>query len=548
MRKTITLLLLLLVCASSIATALDSHVVMIRGVGAEQSFNSIGSWDRAVTIKESEHAKYFEFAIWEELSAIHFYEFPKEYDVVWAINNLSLEDQVAYRESFLIFKSSLPLSHTGELESELWPQRVSLSKLTKNLILKFIEEIASRFPDSEYAFIYQGHGAPGGDLLMNPSDGSGLISPQDTYEMLRAWTDIIGKNLLFIDFGGPCSKGGFSDLATICPYTNYFIASDHPNGGYEADFFDQEKQEASDPDSQWHNIFSESESTIEALEKRIYLHRLRYLDARNNLTEKTHMQANYLYSCSAFNEFAPLYVEAAKSTGRSLYESMSEFSTPYNDRPPYLYDLRESVLALGDPTLTSMYDQIIVAEATNRDFFNWEAGYSGIITPNSLSSYGDDNLDFEKKLPITAKELPKLETGDIDGEPIEVSIYGGVSIDDRKTYTNTLKSGDVVNITTIIEPDDTHLSEDIEIIVAVIDTQKNTIILLTPDGLTQYDDGGGIPYFLSKKAAPRMVVQILDDIQIGDVEPTEYDLRVGYRLKGKQNIYFNLEPILFLVE
>ena len=311
------------------------------------------------------------------------------------------------------------------------------------------------------------------------------------------------------------------------------------------DTFDNENEDLFNTDSQWHNIFSESNSIIEALEKRIYLHRLKYLGAKNNLTEKMHMQANYLYSCSAFNEFAPLYVEAAKSRGRSIYESMSVFSKPYSDVGPPIYDLRESVLALGNPSLTSIHDQIIVAEATNRDFFNWEAGYSGIITPNPLSMYGDDNLDFEKKLPITAKELPKLETGDVDGDPREISIYGGVSIDDRKTYTNTLKSGDVVNITTIIEPDETHLGKDIEIIVAVIDTKKNTIILLTPDGLTQYDGGSGIPHFLSKKAVPRTVVQILDDIKLGEMESAGYDLRVGYRLKGKQNLYFNLEPILF---
>ena len=99
---------------------------MVRGVQISPSdgasFSSFMMWDYAVKENESEYAKYFEFAFYDEFSAIHFYEFTNEYDPVWAVNNLSKAERIDYRESFLMFKASLDLDFEGEFESELWPQ------------------------------------------------------------------------------------------------------------------------------------------------------------------------------------------------------------------------------------------------------------------------------------------------------------------------------------------------------------------------------------------------------------------------------------------
>lgn len=65
--------------------------------------------------------------------------------------------------------------------------------------------------------------------------------------------------------GGPCNKGGFSDLATFCPFTDYYIASDLPNGGYQDDNWTYEKYLATDIDTQWHTIFENSDSMLDAL-------------------------------------------------------------------------------------------------------------------------------------------------------------------------------------------------------------------------------------------------------------------------------------------
>ena len=35
------------------------------------------AWDRAVTIKHSDRATYFEVTIWEEIGAVHFLRIPK---------------------------------------------------------------------------------------------------------------------------------------------------------------------------------------------------------------------------------------------------------------------------------------------------------------------------------------------------------------------------------------------------------------------------------------------------------------------------------------
>lgn len=119
------LLVCFLFAASGVVNALENHVIMVRGVQISpsdgQSFSSFLTWDYAVKEKESEYAKYFEFALYDDISAIHFYEFTNDYEPVWALNNLSKSEQIDYRESFLMFKASLDLDIEGEFESELWP-------------------------------------------------------------------------------------------------------------------------------------------------------------------------------------------------------------------------------------------------------------------------------------------------------------------------------------------------------------------------------------------------------------------------------------------
>ncbi len=54
-----------------------------------------------------------------------------------------------------------------------------------------------------------------------------------------------------------------------------------------------------------------------------------------DLTARNHKQANYLYSCPAFNTFAPAYIGAVKSLGLDLYQAASPSLVPQNKYIPY---------------------------------------------------------------------------------------------------------------------------------------------------------------------------------------------------------------------
>jgi hypothetical protein len=49
-------------------------------------------------------------------------------------------------------------------------------------------------------------------------------------------------------------------------------------------------------------------------------------------------------------------------------------------------------------------------------------------------------------------------------------------------------------------------------------------------------------------AAPRVLVEILDEFSLSRAEAGSYAVHVGYQLQGAANLYFNAEPIWFDVE
>ena len=386
--------------ATSIVEALDAHVVMVRAVSVPDEwtpFQKTGGWDRAVTIKESEFAKYYEIVIWEGIKAIHLYAFTDYYNEDNNPNRDPYWNNWEYRETFLVEKvENIPDGGTPE-------ENGARSLYLKNAIVGFVETIAEKHPLSEYSFTYNGHGAPGGASFELQ------ISPQHTYDLFRSWKNLIGKNLAFVDMGGPCNKGGFSDLATFCPFTDYYIASDLPNGGYQDDNWTYEKYLATDIDTQWHTIFENSDSMLDALKKRIDLKRQSYLDAINNMTENKIEQANYLYSCPAFNTFSPLYLRQVEESFDPAGDRASIFSSLYYGEDGnsgalpenFNWDLRQSVVASGNQELLEALENVIVYQADNRDFFEWEVNASGLATPNSLFRYGDAiDLDLNNGLPV----------------------------------------------------------------------------------------------------------------------------------------------------
>lgn len=550
--------------------ALDSHFVMVRGVYVTPDWVKFDSgdiaWDRAVTIKHSDRATYFEIAIWEEIDAVHFYEFPNDYEdnmlleipgrekynlvpnytrcnlpsnenPYWdtspkipdaAVTECKLElakDLTDYRESFAVLKvADMPEKS----------DRADRSRFLKQAIIQFLKIIVPRFPSSEYSLTYNGHGGPGGALF------EGILSPQHSYDVLKTWRYLIGKNLAFIDMGGPCNKAGFSDLSTFCPFTNYYIASDLPNGGYDLDDWSIEKFLATDEDTQWHNIFSTSQTLLEAMRKRIDLKRQRYLYSVNDMTSNKTEQANYLFSCAAFNLFSPQYAQAVKEAAGSFYGTLSNLTLGDNGH----YDLMESVEATGNGSLIEALNQVKVYQADNRDFFEWEEKRNGISTPNFQSSYGSAvNLDFSKALPVIPIDRPRLITSNTSNTESTVAISGGVTKDGGLTYSNLVFPGDTISIRPVIEPDKKHLGKLLEIIV-ILENKANELFLLTNNSVIPYTLNDPISPFSQVIGTPRLFVPILDEYKYTGGGPNAYDIYVGYRLADKTDeIFYSLEPI-----
>lgn len=575
-----------------ILLALDSHFVMVRGVYVTPEWmkfdSGLSGWDRAASIKKSDRATYLDVAIWEEIGAIHFYEFPNEYldnmlmgrhsekydllpnwyacdiplstDSYWDRSNESIleatvlaarklglpdtstideieneceawvaRDLTDYRESFAILKVANMPSKSA---------RTDRSVFLKQAIIKFLKIVVPRFPNSEYSLTYSGHGGPGGALF------EGILSPQHSYDVLKTWRYLIGKNLAFIDMGGPCNKAGFSDLSIFCPFANYYIASDLPNGGYSFDDWTVEQYVSTDADTQWHNIFSTSNSLLEAMKKRIDLKRQRYLYAVNDMTTNKTEQANYLFSCAAFNLFSPKYAQAVKEAAGSFYGTLSNSKLGDNGH----YDLMESVEATGNGSLIEALNQVRIYQADNRDFFEWEGKRNGISTPNFQSGYGDTiNLDFSETLPAIPTDRPKLSTSNASNSESTVSISGGITKDGGLSYNNSVFPGDTISMRPIIEPAIDHLGKLLEIIV-ILENKAGEFFLLANGSVIPYSLGDSILSFTKVIGARRVFVPILDDYTYDGGNPDDYDIYIGYRLADKADeISYNIEPIKMLL-
>ena len=169
------------------------------------------------------------------------------------------------------------------------------------------------------------------------------------------------------------------------------------------------------------------------------------------------------------------------------------------------------------------------------------------LPPTSTMPMAQTISIFQLQLPLTPSVLPQLAVGDLESQTAEILISGGVSSDDRKSYKNEFEVGERINITALIEPNIEHVGEQIDVIVAIISAKQGVTLLLTPSGLITYGGEAKIPSYFSKLAAPRVLVEILDEFSLSRAEAGSYDLRVGYQVKGQSNVYYNSEPISFTV-
>ena len=306
-----------------------------------------GGWPAAAEPKESAALKYFEAAIWDETASVHLYEFDNDFDVWHDAGTDSA--RIAYREQYVVRK------HTG-----MPSDRIARQGFVKSAFMDFARYIAEQFPDSDHHLLYSGHGGPGGQLF------AGHLTPEGSAEFLGTWRELLGRRLGVIDMGGPCNKGGLSDLENFCSHARYYIASDLPNGGYTMDDWTPEKWDEVKVERQYHALFQSNGTLEEALKARIDLKRQRYEYSRQDMIANRVEQANYLYSCTnmmaELGWNAQLFVEQAGGRygyGRDLWKYLTD-----NDAPKPLLE---------------MFDRTIIHQADNRDFFAWEEVANGIM-------------------------------------------------------------------------------------------------------------------------------------------------------------------------
>ena len=342
-----------------------NHNVILRVVRATPEWASFAleGWSGAALHKKSEVLEFYEAAIWEEVSAVHFYRFPNNY---LANSGGSDEERIAYREQFLIRKYvDMPDAYNEERSAFL-----------KAAFTDIVSHLVSQHPSSDHHLMYSGHGGPGGRLF------AALMYPDHANEFLNFWSTSLGRKLGVIDMGGPCNKGGFSDLENFCESTRYYIASDMSNGGYVADDENVGKYFETYPETQYHRLFRNGESLKDALRGRIDLRRKQYEYSRNNMITNQVQQANYLYSCAAFQEFSPAFKSFLGSAGVRYR---------YNSDDLYKYMIDNGAAA----ALVEQFNKVIVHRADNRDFFEWSEVRNGMLIPGPIE-LGGEGVDGDR--------------------------------------------------------------------------------------------------------------------------------------------------------
>ncbi len=396
-------------------TALENHHVMLRVVRVTPDwmpFASTDGWTQAVSVKESDVLKYYEAAIWEETSSVHLYAFSNSYDAGYGLRGgVTDEQKIAHREQFLIRKyTDMPAAWTEDR-----------SVFLKSAFADIASYLVNQHPDSEHHLMYSGHGGPGGKLF------AAQLYEKHANEFLKSWTQALGRPLGVIDMGGPCTKGGFPDLDNFSDYATYYVASDLPNGGYTMDDWTSRKHDETNPENQYHNLFSTNESLEDALRGRIDLKRKRYEYSRENMITNEVAQANYLYLCATFRTFSTDF--------KTFLGSATASYSMQDDLYQYMIDNGAS------STLIAQFNSVIVHKADNKDFFAWSEDRNGIRMPRTEPG---DTPSVSTVTPLSER-TPQVR----DAIGTEARLAGFYSLALGRKNITSLKAGDFDGLTSL---------------------------------------------------------------------------------------------------
>lgn len=381
MNKINRLIFFILLNLTHFSYANEVENIMVRVVSVTPDWMTYSSgadaFFSAAPLKESESLKFYDIAIWEDNNSIQLYMVTNDYYENRPSHNADAEEQVNYRESFAIARVDGFPAKTGSLENIR-----ERSEFLKNVMKNFASILVNLHPDASHHLTYSGHGIYGGSLFAL------TLMPKHVIDFLSHWTNSLGRKLGVIDFGGPCDKGSFSDLETFSSYADYYIASDLPNGGYTFNNFTIEKYDETNTDLQYHRLFKEHINLVDALKERIDLTRIRYEYSNIDMIQNKVEQGNYLYSCEAFLTFSTAFKAHMLENNIYFYNKI---------------DIYDFLLTQNNDSLLELYNKVIIHQADNRDFFDWEISANGMLSPQRI--YETTNLTLNMVEPFV--ELPE---------------------------------------------------------------------------------------------------------------------------------------------
>ena len=411
-----------------------NHNVMLKVGYAERerlSFASLVS-TLEISVRENEFFKFYEVIIWEETASVHFYEFPNDFNprYGWVIDsvdrdgfplgmsrndNISTRQIIAYREGFLIRKyPDMPDAINGERSTFL-----------KLAFMDIASILVERHPGSEHHLKFNGHGSPGGRLFQ------GYLEANDANQFLESWSNSLDRPLGAIDMGGPCNKGSFADLDNYCSSTRYYIASDLLNGGYAMDEFTWAKYDEVRPLRQYHNLFSDNENLEGALKARIDLKRKDYEYSRENMIADGVAQANYLYSCEAFQRFSTDFESFLLNTGVDYRFYDDLYTYMVNNNAP--------------SSLLEQFNDVIEYRVDNKDFFVWSENRNGMLMPDpGLLQRLEESRPRPFALKFISGDGQRGVSGNALDQPLIVEVldqFGNLLPDAAVTFTVTAGEG-----------------------------------------------------------------------------------------------------------
>lgn len=338
-------------CNLSFATDYDKELTLLNVVKTWHGEDET-SWERHISIKETNNYVVYEAAIWDDYVCL--YKFGTEFD------SFKLDGQ-DYRDQFLVSRYEISGGRDSVEGSK------DIAEAFKDIFRIMIEES----PAKHYGIKCTGHGSGEGYMFTS------TMKPNDVQEFLTYAKDLLGRNIDFYDMSTNCNQGSVGMMNAFYPYFDYVLASELPVGGYGID--EEHKKDFINVFDfyKYPEIFSEDITLEEKLIELVNLKRKSWEYALKDMTSDETKQS---LSLLKMDEYKPL-----------LNMVRDEVKDKNIDDIGYNQDFKTIIDNFNNYEIMDRYERLIVLRETNKDFFNWDENTDALVV-NSL----EDILEFDK--------------------------------------------------------------------------------------------------------------------------------------------------------